>query len=120
MPIGNKVFLGEKTNEEGALELKYSFKGWVEEIDVDYGELGPDTKLTITTSTGKDIPLPQGNDSTIFPIFPRTNANEQKFAGIGVDAPLIVRYVNAGELVIKIENSDPDKLVGKIEIVYEK
>jgi len=120
MPIDNKVFLGEKTNEDGELELKCNFKGWIEEIDVDYGELGVNTELSITTSLGRDIPVPQGTDSTIFPYMPRTNANESKFAGVGTDAPVVLRFVNSGELVISIKNADADKLIGKIEIVYEK
>lgn len=125
--IKKKIWAGEVTNELGEIDLAFSFSGSIVEIDVDYGNLGPNTKLTVTTSNGRNL-LDKfvGNDSGFFPIAPRKTFNEDRyFQDFGRETTTYERYVNVGELKIKFENadeprvSDEPSVLRKVEIIYE-
>lgn len=117
--IRSKTWAREKTNPNGVLKLKHSFRGYLIELDVDYGELGSETKFTFTTSTGRTWEL-EGNESSLFPIMPRQSSNEERVQNLGIEPVINEKYVNAGEFVITFENADPNKLLGHVEIIYEE
>lgn len=119
--IKKKLWSGEVTNEAQEIELAFSFNGRIVEIDVDYGELGHNTKLTITTSNGRNVLKEfSDNNSGNFPIAPRKTFNEKRYAqDFGRESTTFEMYVNAGELKVKFENADVGKVLGKFEVIYE-
>lgn len=116
--IKSKVFSGKETDENGFLEFGFKFNGYLVELNVDYGELGPDTKLVFSTSTGRELII-MGNDSTVFPYSPRRSGNEEKIGAAGAELSLTEKYVNAGEFKIRFENADDERLLGFVEVIYE-
>ena len=116
--IKNKVFTRKSTDEFGNLELSFEFYGYLEDIDIDFGELETDAHIVFTTSNGKTFEL-KGNNSNVFPISPRTSINTKGMEHLSDANTPLQRYVNAGPFKVSIDSGGINKDLGYLEVIYE-
>ena len=116
--IKRKMFQNKQTDENGSLELELDFSGYLVEIDIDFGELEQDSKVTFATSNGRTFEY-TGNNPNDFPFSPRHSINNARFAHMTQANNPLEKYVNAGTYSVKFENAGKEKTLGYVVLVYE-
>ena len=111
-----------KTNALGEAKKRIEVSGYIEEINIDFGEIEQDAKTTIVGSQGTTVLDYTGNNNLDFPVNPRHSIDtESRMVQIATEGALeLLRYANVGFVTIQVENAGANKSFGLIEIVFEE